>query len=190
MNTPRQGCGAIKSALQMRNTFTSKTRLAGDPFNFSRTVDYSKRNGEILEKIKWERDRFYCLERVYSNFFWICKRAVIVLLDGKLNAHELRTVTDSSKADEILRLKPVVDLRKEWPELFSISEESVAKWKDKKDEEKNKLINALLAAAQNIQYRVYRAKKKDIYKKLKGYPALEYVSVPIPSNCLFDLDDL
>lgn len=190
MNTPRQGGGAIKSALQMRNTFTSKTRLAGDPFNFSRTVDYSKRNGEILEKIKWERDRFYCLERVYSNFFWICKRAIIVLLDGKLNKQELRIVTDSSKVDEILQLEKVRELRKNWSELLSVKEKCPIEWKTKPDEEIDKRIIDLLKAAQNVQNRVYRTRKKDLYKKLKGYPALEYVSVPIPSNCLFDLDDL
>ena len=154
--------------------------LDGDPFGFCHACNYKTRWLSIQEKLN-TLEPSKRLDLLRKNLTWIMKRALIVLC----------AQSDKVEADNIWR-KSDEELWQYWSKNVRTWKNVQAKINEEPDGEDLKRIEELckdvMKETSQIQEYVWKCKKKDIYKKLKGYEVL--LCRPREKEVVYDISNL
>ena len=153
--------------------------LEGDPFEFCRAYDYRTREQEIEKRLidmsslkKWSMLR--------KNLSWVMRRALIVVceLNNKIDVEDIWRKDDMG----LCRC-----LRRNRCELKGIEMIIDSQIETLDDLQKEELCQNVKKITKEIQKFVWDLKKKDVYKKLRGYKYLQY---RLESEVVFDINKL
>lgn len=153
--------------------------LEGDPFEFCPAYDYRTREQEIEKRLidmsslkKWSMLR--------KNLSWVMRRALIVVcgLNNEIDVGELFR-KDDKELWQCLKINGCQ--LKNFDSIIEVKIETL-------DElQKEELCKNVKNVTEAIQQFVWNRKKKDIYKRLRGYKYLQYRPKP---EVVFDICDL
>lgn len=146
----------------MRNRY--RIHLEGDPFEFCHACNYKTRWQYVQEKLN-VLEPIKRLDILRKNLTWVMKRALIVLC----------AQNDQAEADNIWK-KSDVELWQYWLQKVRTLRDEQSKINKEPDADDVKRIEELCedvtGVTKQIQEQIWKCKRKDIYKKLKGYESL------------------
>ena len=153
--------------------------LVGDPFEFRHAYNYRAREQEI-EKILASYDTTGKLCILRKNLSWVMRRALIVVcgLNNEIDVGEMFR-KDDKELWQCLKINGCQ--LKNFDSIIEVKIETL-------DElQKEELCKNLKNVTEAIQQFVWNRKKKDIYKRLRGYKYLQYRPKP---EVVFDICNL